>query len=316
MQRYIGQRLLFAVISLVGLTIIVFIFLRAVPGDAVTQVLGESAGASPQQVAELRHALHLDDPLPVQYVHWVAGLLHGDMGKSLFTGHAVAYEIRERVGATLELAVLSLMLSLIVGVTAGVASALARSNVLRQTVRVTSILGLALPNFWIGTMIIVFGARWFGWVPPAQYRSFFQHPLENLEQFIIPALVIGLGLAASLARMTRSAVLEVRREDYIRTAFAKGLTSRMVLFRHILRTSMIPVVTLFAIQIGFVIAGAVVIENVFSLPGSGRLILDSISKKDYPLVEGIILIYGIIIVSINLLTDILYGVLDPRVRLA
>jgi|SRR5579875_464354 len=316
MRRYLGQRLLFAGVSLLGLTVLVFVFLRAVPGDAVAQVLGESAGSSPQQVAELRHTLHLDDPLPVQYVRWIGDLLHGDMGRSIFTGHTVIYEIRERIGATFELAILALLFSVLFGLPLGVVSAMAGNAIVRQVVRITSILGLALPNFWIGTMVIVFGVRWFGWAPPTQYRSITDHPLQNLEQFIIPALVVGVGLAASLSRMTRSTVLEVRREDYIRTAFAKGLKNRTILMRHILRTSMIPVVTLFAIQVGIVVAGAVVIENVFSLPGSGRLILDSISKKDYPLVEGVILLYGIFIIFVNLLTDLVYCLLDPRVRLA
>lgn len=316
MSTYIARRLMLSLISLFGLTMLVFVFLRAIPGDTAVLILGPDAAASPEQVAEVRRRLHLDDALPVQYGHWLGDLARGDLGSSLFTHRPVWHEIRDRIGTTFELALLALTCSLIVGVSAGTIAAVRQGRSGDQVVRFIAILGLAVPNFWLGTMVIVFGARWLGWIPPVQYVELWRDPWRNLQMFVVPALVVGLSLAASLSRMTRSAVLEVSREDYVRTARAKGLTGRMVLMRHTLRTAMIPILTLFSVQVGGVIAGTVVIENVFNLPGLGRLILDSISRKDFPLVQGIVLLYGTFVVLANLTTDLLYGVVDPRIRVA
>ncbi len=316
MQRYVARRLILASVSLVGLTILVFIFLRVVPGDAAVLVLGENTSASPEQVEALREELGLTRPLPVQYLDWVRGLVIGDLGSSLFTGRSVEYEVASRISATLELAVLSLVVALLAGVSVGTFSAIRQGRASDQIARFASILGLAIPSFWLGTMVLVFSARWFGWNPPVSHVELWSDPWGNVQQFVIPSLVLGLALAASLARMTRSTVLEVLREDYIRTAQAKGLSGRAVLLRHTLRTSLIPVVTLFGVQVGAVIGGSVIIENVFSLPGLGRLMLDSVTRKDYPIVQGIVLLYGTFILIANLVIDILYGVLDPRVRYA
>ena len=314
MQRYIAQRLALSAVSLFGLSVLIFVFLRAIPGDAAVMILGDSATSSPEQVEELRRRLHLDEPVPVQYARWAGGLVRGDLGTSLFTGRPVWHEIQDRVSTTFELALLALSISLLVGVSAGTFAAVRQGRSGDQIVRFTSILGLAMPNFWLGTMVIVFGARWFNWIPPVQHVDFWRNPVENLQQFAVPALVVGMALAASLSRMSRSAVLEVRREDYIRTAYAKGLPGRQVLLRHTLRTALIPILTLFSVQVGAVVAGTVVIENVFNLPGLGRLILDSISRKDFPLVQGVVLLYGTFIIFANLITDLLYGVIDPRIR--
>lgn len=316
MQRYVAQRLLLGLISLAGLSLLVFTFLRIIPGDTAVLVLGPDAASSPEQVDELRAQLGLDDPLPVQYVRWVGDLLRGDLGHSLFTGRPVSDEVGNRLSTTVELAVMALAISLIAGVSAGTASAVWDGRARDQLIRVISILGLSMPNFWLGTMVIVYSAKWFGWIPPVQHINFWEDPSRNLQQFVVPGLVVGLGLAASLSRLTRSAVLEVMRDDYVRTATAKGLTARTVLFRHTLRNSLIPIVTLFGVQVGGVVAGTVVVENVFNLPGLGRLILDSIARKDYPLVQGIVLLYGTLIVLVNVVTDIVYGLIDPRIRVA
>lgn len=316
MQRYVAQRLLLGLISLAGLSLLVFTFLRIIPGDTAVLVLGPDAASSPEQVDELRAQLGLDDPLPVQYVRWVGDLLRGDLGHSLFTGRPVSHEVGNRLSTTVELAVMALAISLIAGVSAGTASAVWDGRARDQLIRVISILGLSMPNFWLGTMVIVYSAKWFGWIPPVQHINFWEDPSRNLQQFVVPGLVVGLGLAASLSRLTRSAVLEVMRDDYVRTATAKGLTARAVLFRHTLRNSLIPIVTLFGVQVGGVVAGTVVVENVFNLPGLGRLILDSIARKDYPLVQGIVLLYGTLIVLVNVVTDIVYGLVDPRIRVA
>jgi peptide/nickel transport system permease protein len=316
MQRYVAQRLLLGVISILGLTIVVFVFLRAIPGDTAVLILGPDSAASKEDVRLLREERGLDDPLPVQYLRWLGDIVQGDLGKSLFTGRTVTDEVSNRIETTLELAALALIVSFVVGVTTGTASALWRGTIQEQFIRFFSLIGLAIPNFWLGTMVVVYSAKWFGWIPPVQHTSIFSDPSRNLQQFMIPAAVVGLSLAASLTRLSRSAVLEVLREDYIRTARAKGLHSRGVLFGHTLRGSLIPIISLFAVQVGAVVAGTVVIENVFSLPGMGRLLLDSIGRKDYPVVQGIVLLYGTFIVLVNILTDIAYGFIDPRIRLA
>lgn len=316
MQRYVAQRVFLGVVSILGLTIVVFVFLRAIPGDTAVLILGPDSAASEEDVRLLREELGLDDPLPVQYLRWLGDIVQADLGKSLFTGRTVTDEVSNRVETTLELAALALLISFVVGVTTGTASALWRGTIQEQFIRVFSLMGLAIPNFWLGTMVVVYSAKWFGWIPPVQHTSIFSDPSRNLQQFMIPAAVVGLSLAASLARLSRSAVLEVLREDYIRTARAKGLHSRAVLFRHTLRGSLIPIISLFAVQVGAVVAGTVVIENVFNLPGMGRLLLDSIGRKDYPVVQGIVLLYGTFIVLVNIITDIAYGFIDPRIRLA
>jgi len=316
MQRYIAQRLFLGAVSILGLTLVVFVFLRAIPGDTAVLILGPDSAASEEDVRLLREELGLDDPLPVQYLRWLGDIAQADLGKSLFTGRTVTDEVSNRIETTLELAAMALLLSLVVGVTTGTASALWRGTIQEQFIRFFSLIGLAIPNFWLGTMVVVYSAKWFGWIPPVQHTSIFSDPTRNLQQFIIPAAVVGLSMAASLGRLSRSAVLEVLREDYIRTARAKGLHSRAVLFRHTLRGSLIPILSLFAVQVGAVVAGTVVIENVFNLPGMGRLLLDSIGRKDYPVVQGIVLLYGTFIVLVNIFTDIAYGFLDPRIRLA
>jgi len=316
MQRYVAQRVFLGVVSILGLTIVVFVFLRAIPGDTAVLILGPDSAASEEDVRLLREELGLDDPLPVQYLRWLGDIVRADLGKSLFTGRTVTDEVSNRVETTLELAALALIVSFVVGVTTGTASALWRGTIQEQFIRFFSLMGLAIPNFWLGTMVVVYSAKWFGWIPPVQHTSIFSDPSRNLQQFMIPAAVVGLSLAASLARLSRSAVLEVLREDYIRTARAKGLHSRAVLFRHTLRGSLIPIISLFAVQVGAVVAGTVVIENVFNLPGMGRLLLDSIGRKDYPVVQGIVLLYGTFIVLVNIITDIAYGFIDPRIRLA
>lgn len=301
-------------ITLLGLSVVIFVFLRLIPGNATTLLLGADVSSSSAQLHDLQHRLGLDRPAPVQYATWLGHALRGDLGRSLFSNRAVTAEIGARLPTTAELSIVALVLAALVGIPAGVLSALGHNGAVDQGLRVASILGLAVPNFWLGTMVIVFGARWFHWIPPASYTSPFRDPVRNFEEFVIPGIVVGLAFAASLTRITRSAVLDVRREDYIRTASAKGLTGRVVVGRHILRNSMIPVVTLLGVQLGLIVAGTVIVENVFNLPGMGRLILDGITRKDFPLVQGIVLLYGTFVVVVNLATDCAYGLIDPRIR--
>jgi peptide/nickel transport system permease protein len=315
MQRYIAARLLASLVSLFGLSILVFFFLSVVPGDAALIALGPEAASSPEQVAEYRRQVGLDDPAPVQYARWIGNLLQGDLGKSLVTARTVTSELQGRATTTIELAVIALTFSLILGLALGTFSAVKHGTAADQVVRVVSVLGLAVPNFWLGTIVIVYGAIWFGWFPPVGRVDIWRDPVRNLQQMVVPGAVLGVALAASLTRLTRSTVLEAIREDYVRTARAKGLTGRTVLLRHALRPSLVPIVTLFSLQVGAVLAGSVVIETVFNLPGLGRLLVDSISRKDYTVVQSLVFIFGVMIVAINLITDVLYTFIDPRVKL-
>lgn len=313
MQRYIIHRVLYALFSLFGLSILVFVLLRAVPGDAAIFLVGGDSTATQAQLDAVRAKLGLNEPLPIQYVDWAGHMLRGDFGRSLFTNETVVHALGTRLPVSLELGLIAMTFAITIAFPVGIFSAILQDSATDQVLRFLSILGLAIPNFWLGTMVVIFGSRWFGWIPPVGYVSIFSDPWKNLQQFIIPSIVLGAALGASLTRMMRSSVLEVMREDYIRTARAKGLTNRNVIRVHMLRNALIPVITLFGIQFGIVVGGTVVIENIFNLPGMGRLILDAINRRDYPLVQGVVLAFGFAILLINLLTDLAYGWLDPRI---
>lgn len=314
MQAYIVRRLISAAIGMIGLSILVFLLLRVAPGDAAVMLLGEDVSADPARLRELREQLGLERPVPIQYAAWVGDLFRGDLGTSLFTGRKITEELANRLPVTLELTVISMTLSLLISLPVGVFAASRPESIPDQVLRFASMIGLAVPSFWLGTMVLVFGAREFGWIPPVGYSSFLSDPARNLQQFIVPSLIIAASISASQVRLMRSAMLEVLGNDYIRTARAKGLRERMVISRHALKNAMIPVLTLFATQFGYLINGIVIIETIFNLPGLGRFILDSIGKRDYPMVQGIILLLGVTIVLVNLLTDLAYGWLDPRIR--
>ncbi|HWO93469.1 MAG TPA: ABC transporter permease [Dehalococcoidia bacterium] len=314
MRTYIVRRIVLAALVLLGLSVLVFILLRAVPGDAASMILGTDVSADAEQRERLRDELGLNDPLPVQYFRWLGDFLQGDLGESLFTGRSVWSEIQDRVPVTVELGLWAIFFAIVVAIPLGVLSAIRQDSALDQGLRFVSILGLAIPNFWLGTMVVVFGSRWFGWIPPVGYTPIEEDPIRNLEQFVLPGAIIGLAFAASLMRISRSSMLEVLREDFVRTAWAKGLRERTVVVRHVMRNALIPVVTVFSIQLGVVVTGTVIIENIFNLPGMGRLMLDAIARRDYPLVQGIAMLIGTVIVAVNLVTDLIYAWLDPRIR--
>ncbi|MGD9894434.1 MAG: ABC transporter permease, partial [Dehalococcoidia bacterium] len=263
---------------------------------------------------ELRTQLGLERPLPVKYASWVGDVLRGDLGTSLFSGRKITDELANRLPVTLELTIIAMAISLIVSLPVGIYAASRPESIGDHALRFTSMIGLAVPHIWLGTMVMVFGARWFGWIPPVGYSSIFSDPMRNLEQFIVPSLIIASSVAAQQVRLMRSTMLEVLTNDYIRTARAKGLRERIVISRHALKNAMIPVLTLFSSQFGRIITGVVITENIFNLPGLGRFILDSIGKRDYPMAQGIILLIGIWVVLLNLLTDLAYGWFDPRIR--
>ena len=319
MGTYIIRRLFGLIPILIGISIIVFLIMRMLPGDVAAMILmggGEdsTAGVSAEAVAELREQLGLNAPLWKQYLDWMWGIVRLDAGVSLWTQKPVFDEIFARLPLTLELAVMGLVLSLVIAIPVGVISALKQNSWVDYLFRSFSILGLAVPGFWLATMLILGLTVFFNWTPPLGYVGLTQDPWKNLQQLFLPAIVIGYSNAAVIARMTRSAMLEVLREDYVRTAWAKGLNLRSILSVHALRNAMLPILTLAAIELGHLLSGTVVMETIFTLPGIGRYLIDAIFHRDYPVVQAIILLIGVLFVTLNLLVDILYGVLDPRIR--
>ncbi|ODT67028.1 MAG: hypothetical protein ABS75_25970 [Pelagibacterium sp. SCN 63-23] len=318
MIGYIGRRLLGLIPILFGISVVVFLIMRLLPGDVAAMILGGDeeggAGASAEAIEALRVQLGLNQPLWIQYVDWIWGLLRLDAGTSLWSGRPVLVEIGERIPLTLELAFIALALSMLIAIPIGVYSAVRQDSWVDYLMRSISIAGLAVPSFWLGTLTILFLTLWFNWTPPLGYMPFTRNPLVNLQQLIWPALVLGFGNAALISRMTRSTMLEVLQEDYVRTARAKGLRPRAVLGKHALRNAVLPVLTLGAIELGGLLGGTVVMETIFTLPGIGRYLVDAIYHRDYPVVQTIILLMGVLYVVLNLIVDILYGVFDPRIR--
>ncbi len=315
MLNYLFQRLLLAIPTLVGVTIVVFIAIRAVPGDAITAMLGTEAGLLTEaQRASLESYFGLDKSPVAQYVSWLGNVLQGDLGYSVRLGQPVLSLILDRFPVTLELAVLSTLVALVVGIPLGVVAAIYRNSPADLFGRLFALIGLAAPNFLVATLAIYVLSVYFGYLPNAgNYVGPTQAPLRNLEQMLLPALTLGLAFSASIMRTTRSAMLEVLNQDYVRTARAKGLRDRVVIGRHALRNALIPVVTLTGIELGYLLGGAVIIEQIFALPGLGRLTLTAIAQRDYALVQGATLFIACVFVLINLLVDLGYAAIDPRI---
>jgi peptide/nickel transport system permease protein len=313
-SSYILRRLALAVPTLLLTTVLVFGLMHTVPGNALIARIAASGTVSPEQLATFKHENGLDKPLPVQYLTWLRGVASGHPGHSIYTGELITHSLERTVPITLQLAVLAILASTIVGIVLGVLSAILRNSPWDFLIRLVSIVGLSAPSFWIGTMAVIFLARWLHWQPPLGHRIFFTDPIGTLEQMWLPAVILGYALAAVTARMTRSTALEVMHDDFVRTARAKGLKGNVVWTRHVLRNAMLPVLTVIGGQIIGVLGGTVIIETIFALPGLGRLLIDSINFRDYPLVETIVLIFAVLVQLINLLTDLGYAWLDPRIR--
>ena len=315
MQRYLLRHLLALVPTLLFASIIVFATVRLIPGDVIDMMLSQNdIGASKLNRDQLIAALGLDRSMPEQYLRWAGAVLQGDLGNSLWHSTPVLQEVLHRLPVTFELGLLALLVALGLALPIGVYSAMRQDTHMDQIARSFSILLLAVPSFWVGTMVMVFPSIWWGWSPEVNYVKFSEDPLQNLKQMMVPAIVLGMSLSAVTMRLTRTMMLEVLRQDYIRTAWAKGLRERLVVLRHALRNALIPVVTLVGLQAPLVIGGAVIIEQIFVLPGMGLLMLDAVSQRDYPVVTGVFLVVGVAVMLINLLVDLSYGVLDPRVR--
>ncbi len=317
MSRYFAVRLLAAVPTLIGVSLLTFLFIRLIPGDAIAARLGTSTALTPEQLASLRAYFGLDQPLPVQYWTWLTSLLHGEAGYSIRTGRPVFVEIAERLPATLELAAAATLIAVLIGIPLGLLSAMRPRTRLDLAARVGGLVGLSLPSFWLGTLIIVLFSLYLRWLPnTGGYVDFVGDPLGNLRLLLFPAITLGVALAAATMRMTRSAMLDVLGADYVRTARAKGLRPSLIVRRHVLKNGLIVVVTLLGIQVGQLLGGAVVVEEIFSIPGVGRMLLTAIVQRDYALVQGGVLAIAILFVLVNIFVDLLYGYLDPRIRLS
>ena len=319
MQAYITKRCLLFIPTLLMATLMAFLLLRVIPGDpALVKLAGETGESSftQAQLEALQAKLGTDRPLYVQYAKWVWGMLRLDFGQSMFFEEPVAQDLAAKFPITLELTVLSLLIAAIIAVPLGLLSAIKQDTPADYVARIISITGVALPNFWVGILIVYFLVLFFAWMPPLGYADLWDDPVTNLQQFIFPALALGFFEMAFTARVTRSSMLEVYREDYTRTARGKGLAERVVILRHALKNALLPVVTVSGFQFGRLLAGTVVIENIFMVPGMGKLLVDSVFHRDYTEVQAIVVVITVSVLILNLLLDVIYGWLNPRIRYA
>jgi len=314
LTRYLAVRLYSMGLTLIGLTLLIFLMLRLIPGTVVEQMIGADAVVSQAMVDQLKAFFGLDKPWYVQYSRWVAELVRGDLGTSWRTGKPVTQLILERLPVTLELTGLAVGFALTLGIAAGIVSAVRRDEAIDNVTRVGTLLGLSVPVFWQGTMLILFFSLYLRWMPPVVWVDFFADPRRNLTIMLLPAICLGTASAANIARTTRACMLDVLRSEYIRTAAAKGLAARALVLKHALKNALIPVVTVAGLQVGILLGGTVVVEEVFTLPGVGRLVLWAIYQRDYPLTQSTILFIAVMFMTINLVVDLLYGYLDPRIR--
>ncbi len=316
MGTYILKRLLLVVPTLLGVAVIVFLIMRVIPGDVALMILGGDDGGQidPQQVAALREQLGLDRPLIVQFGAWLWGILRLDFGNSLWTGQPIVHELAIRLPLSLQLALMATFVSVLIAIPLGTLAAVRQDSWVDYAVRVVSIGGLAIPSFWIGILCILFLVIYFGWGPPLEFTPPWVDPWVNLQMMVWPIVTVGYRYAAVTTRMTRSTVLEVLREDYIRTAWAKGLRERAVVVRHALKNSMLPVITLVGTEFAFLIGGLVVTETVFTLNGIGRFVVEAVAHRDYPVVQALVFLIAFSFVMVNLLVDLTYAWFDPRIR--
>ena len=314
MGRYIVRRLVVAMPSLLIVTILIAGLLRLQPGDVVMARLSESGYLTQEDVDEMRRELGLDKSFPVQYVEWVTGVLRGDMGVSLWTGRDVLETLVTRSRVSIQLAMMAMVVAVVTAIPLGIISAIRQDSWMDYAARMFSITGLSVPDFFLATMLLYILSVWVGWLPDFGYTPPWEDPWANMQAFIFPALIVGYRSSAINARMTRSAMLEVLRQDYVRTARAKGLMERVIILKHALRNALIPVITIMGSQLTFLLGGLVIVEVVFSLPGVGTLGFEAIQVRDYPVVQGVVFFTAILFITSNLLIDLSYAIIDPRIR--
>ena len=318
MRAYVIRRLLLTIPTLIILSMLVFLSVRFIPGDVIDvliQQMMETGGIQGPDREAVEARLGLDQPIYVQYGRWVGEiLLRGSLGRSLLHNWEVGERILGRMPVTFELGLLAIVIGLVIAIPVGIFSAIRQDRVGDYVGRSVAIVGLATPNFWLGVMVMIYPAIWWGWTPPLKLVPFFEDPIRNLGGFFIPALILGTAGAAAIMRMTRTMMLEVLRQDYIRTAWSKGVRERVVVVRHALKNALIPVVTLVGLQLPILVGGAVIMENIFNLPGLGRLMLRALQDRDYTVVSGVNLLFGTVVLLNNLFIDVVYALLDPRIR--
>jgi peptide/nickel transport system permease protein len=307
------QRLAAYIPVLFGISIGVFLLMRLIPGDAVDVMMGQ-VRLDPEAEESLRRLFGIDAPLWRQYVDWIGSVLTGDLGRSLRSGRPVTTEIWLALGPTVQLALLSSVIGCLIAVPAGILSAVRQYGWVDAIATLISYVGISMPVFWLGTLLILLFSVEYSWLPAGGYVSMTEDPVESLRYALLPAITLGLGFAALLMRVIRSAMLETLRQDYVRTAAAKGLQYRLVITRHVFRNVLIPVVTVLGLQVGWLLGGSVIVEQVFVRPGIGRLLLNAIFSRDYPVVQGVALFFAVVFLSVNLIVDLLYSVVDPRIR--
>ena len=316
MRWYVAARILSIVPALFGVSVAVFLLVRLIPGTVVDQMVGTEGAYSEESMRALKSFFGLDQPIYLQYARWLGALLRGDLGVSWRTGIPVTNMIFSRLEVTAELTLAAMLVALAVGVPLGMLSARRENRAIDHVVRIASLFSLSIPVFWQATMLILALSLWFDWAPAVDFVSLWEDPRRNLAIFALPSLALGTAVAAVFMRMTRSSLLEVMRQDYVRTARAKGLAERGVVWRHALKNSLIPLITVAGVQVGYLLGGAVVTEEVFTLPGVGRLLLWAVFQRDYPLVQGTILVVSALFLVSNLVVDLLYAYIDPRTRRA
>ena len=316
MTTYVVRRLLDLIFVLFGVSVLIFMMLRLIPGDAVAIMLGANIDITPERVEALRRQLGLHLPLHQQYAQWLSGVLQGDLGRSVWTGRPVSDEIMGRLPVTLQLSAMSLAFALVVSFPLGMLAARARGGTADLVVRISSIIGLTLPSFWVGVLLLYVTSMYLPNWPTIGYVAFSDDPIGNLARMALPTFAVALPMIAALTRILRSSLLDVLSLDYIRTGKAKGLGARALFYKHALRNAMIPVITVIGVQVGYLLSGVVVIEQVFAIPGLGRLVIGAINERNYPLAQGVILITTVVFVFVNLMVDLAYAWIDPRVEYA
>lgn len=314
MGEYVVRRILYGVLVVLFVAVFVFIVIRLIPGDPVRVQLLDSPGVTEEQIEQLRNDLGLNEAIHVQLGGYIGDAVRGDFGESFESGRPVGALIAERLPITLQLGAMAICFGILVGLPLGLVSAIRRGSWLDQTLRGVSVAGISLPNFWIGLLLVTYLALWFAWSPPLSFQGPIENLGANMAQMVLPAIALGAATMASVARLLRSSLLEVMGSNFIRTVRAKGAPERTVWFKHALRNSTIPVFSLLGVQVGGVLGGTVILESIFSIPGMGRLIFESVLQRDYPVILGCVIVYGAVFVAVNLVVDLLYGAIDPRIR--
>ena len=310
MLAFIGRRILIAIPTVILISIFVFTLQHLLPGDPILVMAGEER--DPAVIEALREKYRMNDPIPVQYLAWAGAALQGDLGISLRTQQPVLELIGGKLPVTIQLAVMALMIAILIGIPAGVLSAYRKGTWIDWLANIVALSGLSVPNFWLGIMLILLVSVKLGWLPASGYMPLSEDPMQSIKVMLMPAFVLGTGIAATLMRHTRSAMLSVLKSDYVRTARAKGLRERVVLVKHALRNALVPVVTVITLLFGELLAGAVLTEQIFTIPGFGKLVVDAVFNRDYAVVQGIVLCTGIAFIAMNILADAAYRVLNPR----